>query len=67
MNTIFTKSENGKTSDPQRLLINLSDKIDLKRTDKYIVLSNLLSDQMLYLLYMEKYKISHTKTINSRH
>ena len=34
-------SENGKTSDPHRLLLNLTDKIDLRREDKYISLSNL--------------------------
>ena len=32
---------NGKTSDPHMLLLNLSDKIDLKRSDKYVALSNL--------------------------
>ena len=41
MNTIFTNSKNSKTSDPHRLLFNLTDKIDLKRKDKYIPLSNL--------------------------
>ena len=34
-------SENSKTSDPRRLLHNLSDKADLKRKDKYVALSNL--------------------------
>ena len=34
-------SENSKTSDPHRLLPNLSDKIYLKRSDKYVALSNL--------------------------
>ena len=34
-------SENSKTSDPHRLLINLTDKIDLRRKDKYVALSNL--------------------------
>ena len=34
-------SENSKTSDPLRLLLNLLDKIDLKRSDKYVALSNL--------------------------
>ena len=33
--------ENSKTSDPHRLLLNLSDKINLKRSDKYVALSNL--------------------------
>ena len=41
MDTIFVNSKNGKTSDPHRLLLNLTDKIDLRRSDKYIVLSNL--------------------------
>ena len=34
-------SGNSKTSDPRRLLINLLDKIDLRRKNKYIALSNL--------------------------
>ena len=34
-------SRNSKTSDPHRLLLNLSDKINLKRSDKYVALSNL--------------------------
>ena len=34
-------SGNSKTSYPHRLLLNLSDKINLKRSDKYVTLSNL--------------------------
>ena len=34
-------SENGKTSNPHRLLLNLTYKISLKRSDKYVALSNL--------------------------
>ena len=41
MNTIFMNSENSKTSDPHRLLLNLTDKIYLRRKDKYIAFSNL--------------------------
>ena len=41
MNTTFMNFKNSKTSDPQRQLLNLSDKINLKRSDKYDVLSNL--------------------------
>ena len=33
-------SRHSKTSDPHRLLINLTDEIDLRRKDKYITLSN---------------------------
>ena len=40
MNTIFKNSENSKTSDPHRLLLNLSDKINLRRSDKYVALLN---------------------------
>ena len=36
MNTIFMNSENSKTSDPRRLLLNLTNKVDLRRNDKYI-------------------------------
>ena len=41
MDAIFMNSKNRKTSDPHRLLLNSSDKIDLKRRDKYVALSNL--------------------------
>ena len=34
-------SENIKTSYPRRLLLNISNKINLKRSDKYVALSNL--------------------------
>ena len=40
MNTVFLNSENSKISDPRRLLLNLTDKIDLRRKDKYTALSN---------------------------
>ena len=35
MDTIFINSRNSKTFDLYRLLINLSDKINLKRSEKY--------------------------------
>ena len=41
MDTIFMNSKNSKTSDPHRLLLNPSDKINFKRVDKYVALSNL--------------------------
>ena len=41
MDTIFMNSENSKISDPHRLLLNLTDKINLKRNEKYITLLNL--------------------------
>ena len=41
MGTIFMNSENSKTSDPHRPLLNLLDKINFERSDKYVALSNL--------------------------
>ena len=41
MITIFMNSKNSKTSDPHRLLLDLTDKIELRRKGKYIALSNL--------------------------
>ena len=41
MNAIFINSKSSKTSDPCRLSLNLADKIDLRRKDKYIASSNL--------------------------
>ena len=38
MNTMLMNSKNSKTSDPHRLLLNLTDKIDL---NEYIALSTL--------------------------
>ena len=47
IDTIFTNSDNSKTFDPRRLLLNLLDKINLKIY--YFIKSQ-------RLLYMEKYK-----------
>ena len=56
MDTIFINSGNSKTSDSRRLLLNLSDKINLKSSDKYVALSNL----SIYYTW-ENIKKSHQK------
>ena len=38
MNTAFMNSENSTTFNPHRPLLNLSDKLNLKRRDKYVAL-----------------------------
>ena len=58
MDTILINSENSKTSDPHRLLPNLTDKINLNRSDKYVALSNFNVD------YAWKNIKSYTKIIN---
>ena len=56
MNTIFMNCKHSKTSDPHRLLLNVSDKIDLKTSDKYVALSSLNIYYTWHILYMEKHK-----------
>ena len=41
MNTIFMNSQNSKTSETHRLFLNVTDKINVKRSDQYVPLSNL--------------------------
>ena len=38
MDSLFMNSENIKTSDPHRLLLNLTDKKKLKRSNEYVAL-----------------------------
>ena len=38
MNTISMSSKKSKTSDSHRLLLNRTEKINLKRSDKYVAL-----------------------------
>ena len=41
MDTIFMNSEKSKTSEPHVLILKLTDKLDLRRGEKSIALSNL--------------------------
>ena len=41
MGIIFMNSENSKTSEPHVLILKLTDKLDLRRGEKIITLSNL--------------------------
>ena len=52
MGTIFMNSEISKTTDPHKLLLNLLDKVNLKRSEKYVALRVL----SIYYRHMEKYK-----------
>ena len=59
MDTIFMNSENSKSFYPHRLLLNLSEKINLRRSDKYVALSN--------LNIHGKIKTRHTNVINLKY
>ena len=41
MDTIFINPKNSRTSDPHRLLLDLTDKVNLKNSKKFVALSNL--------------------------
>ena len=58
MDTIFISSEKSKTSDPQRLLLNLSFNIKLKRSDEYVAVSNLST---YYIWKKYRYKNNESK------
>ena len=61
MDAIFMNSENSKTPEPFRLLLNLADKMDLRRIDQYVALSDLNIDytwKNIKKSYNNKIKIS---------
>ena len=62
MNTVFMNSKNSKTSDSHRLLLNLTDKTDLRRKNKYIALSN-LSNYYTWKNIKKSYKNNKCKSI----
>ena len=55
MNTVFMNSENSKASDHYRLLLNLTDKIDIRRKDKYIYIA--LSNLSIYYTWKKNKKV----------
>ena len=60
MVTMFMNSENSKTSDSHRLLLNFLNEINLNRSDKYVALSN-LSIYYTYINIKESYKNNEFK------
>ena len=52
MDTIFMNSVNSKTSEYHILVLKLTDKLDLRRGQKTVALSNL----SIYYIYVEKRK-----------
>ena len=61
MDTIFMNSENSKTSEPHILILKLTDKLDLRRGEKIIALSNLsiyYTWKNIKSSYNNKFKIS---------
>ena len=63
MNTIFINSKNSETSDPHRLSLNHTDKMDLRRKSKDIIISLSCHEQVcLSGLRFERYFSHHRAT-----
>ena len=62
MDIIFMNSKNSKTTHPHRQLLNLSDKINLTRSGRYIALSN-VSICYTWKNIKKSYKISKFKKL----
>ena len=58
MDTIFMNSEHSKTSEPQASILKVTDKLDLRRGEKSIALSN----PFIYCTW-KKIKRSYNKEI----
>ena len=56
MDTLFLDSKNSKAFDAHRILLNLTDKVYLKGSDKYVTLSN------LNIYYIWKYIVNYHPT-----
>ena len=62
---MFTNSKNSKTSDFHRLLLNLSDEMNLKIIDKYAAISNIniyytqKNNKLKYLLQREMKSLNY--------
>ena len=67
MRTIFVNFGNSNFLDPHRILLNLLDKINVERNNKYVDLSNFSIYYTIYIyIYIYIYK-SHTKTIKLKY
>ena len=49
---MFVNSKNSKSYDPRRLLLNLLNKINLKRRNKYVVLLSLAKRRNKYVVLL---------------
>ena len=51
METIFMNTENSKTNEPHKFVLNLSQRLDLRSSNKHVAFQ-----KFVYLLHLEKYK-----------
>ena len=65
MDTTFMNSKISKTFNPHKLLLNLSEKINLKRNDKYAALTN-LNIYYIWKIMKKSYKNNEWSDMESR-
>ena len=62
METIFMNTENSKTNEPHKFVLNLSQRLDLKRSNKDVTLKN-LSIYYMWKNIRKQYKSNKLKII----
>ena len=47
METIFMNTENSKTNEPHRFVLNLSQRLDLRSSNKHVTLQNFITREKI--------------------
>ena len=63
METIFLNTENTKTNESHKFVLNLSQSLDLKSSNKYVALQNLSIYYTWKNMKKKQYKINNLKII----
>ena len=63
MATIFLNTENTKTNESHKFVLNLSQSLDLKSSNKYVALQNLSIYYIWENMKKKQYKINNLKII----
>ena len=56
METIFMKTKNSKTNEPHKFVLNLSQRLDLRSSNKQVAIYYTSTLHKYHLLYVEKSK-----------
>ena len=62
METIFMNTENSKTNEPHKFVLNFSQRLNLRSSDKHVALQN-LSIYYMWKNIRKQYKSNKLKTI----
>ena len=60
METIFMNMENSKTNEPHKFILNLSQILDLRSSDKHVALQNLcIMEETIAPIWNYKFELQH--------